>query len=94
MEQVRKGRAFLERGPWVPLEVAGQLGQSLQLLHAWLTAQRTPEPTVALLVHLKVTRLEHLVEAGIRHHHLVPVDQWRHAVGEIRDLTNWLAAPR
>jgi hypothetical protein len=94
MDQVRKGRAFLECGPWVPLQVAGPLGQSLRLLHAWLTTQRPPDPTVASLVHLKVTRLEHLVEASIRHHRLVPVDQWHHAVREIRLLTQWLASTR
>jgi hypothetical protein len=94
MEQLRKGRAFLEGGLWVPLEVAGPLGQSLQVLHAWLTTERPRNPTMALLVHRRVTELEHLLDAGIRHHRLVPVDRWKHAVSEIQLLTNWLAAPR
>jgi hypothetical protein len=94
MEQLRNGRAFLEGGLWVPLEVAGPLGQSLQVLHVWLTTERPPNPTMALLVHRRVTELERLLDAGIRHHQLVPVDRWKHAVREIQLLTHWLAAPR
>ena len=91
MEQRSIGTAFLEAGLWVPLEVAGPFSQGLQLLHAWLTAQRPRDPTTALLVHLKVTKLEQLLEAGTRHHRLVPVDEWKHAVGELQGLTTWLA---
>jgi hypothetical protein len=94
MEQRRKGRAFLESGLWVPLEVAAPLSQSLQLLRTWLQTQQPLNPTVAQLVHLKVTELEQMLEAGIRHHQLVPVAQWQYAVLEIQVLTNWLAAPR
>ena len=94
MEQRRQGRAFLEGGLWVPLEVAGPLGQNLRLLHAWLTTQRPRDPTAALLVHLKVTKLGHLLDAGIRRHHLVPADEWKRAVGELQSLTTWLAATR
>ena len=94
MEQLRNGRAFLEGGLWVPLEVAGPLGQSLQVLHVWLTTQRPRNATVALLVHLKVSELQHLLEAGTHHHRLVPVDRWKHAVREIQFLTHRMAAPR
>lgn len=94
MDHRRQGTNFLEGGLWVPLEVAGPLGQSLQLLHAWVTTQRPRDPTAALLVHLKVTKLERLLEAGLRHHRLVPVDEWKRAVGELQSLTTWLAATR
>ena len=94
MEHRRKGTAFLERGLWVPLETAGPLSQGLRLLHAWVTTQRSRDPTAALLVYLKVTKLEHLLEAGTRHHRLVPVDEWKRAVCELKSLTTWLAATR
>ena len=94
MDSARRGDRFLTGGLWVPLEAAGPLSQGLQLLHAWVTTQRPREPTAALLVHLKVSRLEQLLEAGIRHHRLVPVDEWKCAVGELQSLTAWLAAPR
>jgi hypothetical protein len=94
MDQRRKGRAFLEGGLWVPLEVAAPLSQSLQLLRGWLNAQRQVDPTVAVLVHLEVLKLKQTVVAGIFHHRLVPVDHWKHAVLEIQCLTNWLAATR
>ena len=94
MDSTARGKGFLEGGLWVPLETAGPLGQSLQLLHAWVTTQRPRDPTAALLVHLKVTKLERLLEAGLRHHRLVPVDEWQRAVGELKSLTTWLAATR
>ena len=67
MDSAARGKAFLEGGLWVPLATAGPLSQSLQRLHAWVTTQRPRDPTAALLVHLKVIKLEHLLEAGIRH---------------------------
>ena len=94
MDSAVRGKAFLEGGLWVPLATAGPLSHVLQLLHAWVTTPRPRDPTAALLVHLKVTRLEHLLEAGIRHHRLVPVDEWKRAVGELQGLTTWLAATR
>ena len=94
MDSAASGKGFLKGGLWVPLETAGPLSQGLQLLHAWVTTQRPRDPTAALLVHLKVTKLERLVEAGLRQHHLVPVDEWKRAVGELRSLTTWLAATR
>ena len=94
MDSAARGKAFLEGGLWVPLATAGPLSQSLQLLHAWVTTQRPRDPTAALLVHLKVTKLEQLVEAGIRHHRLVSVDEWKRAVCELQSLTIWLAATR
>ena len=94
MDSAARGKLFLERGLWVPLEMAGPLSQGLQLLHAWVTSQRPRDPTAALLVHLKVTKLEQLLEAGIRHHRLVPVDEWKRAVGELQSLTTWLTATR
>ena len=94
MDQRRNGNAFLESGLWVPLEVAAPLSQSLQLLRAWLTTQRPANPTVALVVHLKVNRLEDMLNAGVRHHRLVPVDDWQHVVLELQCLTHWLATGR
>jgi len=94
MDSAARGKGFLEGGLWVPLESAGPLSQGLQLLHVWVTTQRPRDPTAALLVHLKVTKLEHLLEAGIRHHCLVPVDEWKRAVCELQSLTTWLAATR
>jgi hypothetical protein len=92
MDSDARGKGFLEGGRWVPLEMAGPLSQGLQLLHAWVTAQRPRDSTIALLVHLKVTKLGYILEAGTRHHQLVPVDKWKHVVREIRLLTIWLAA--
>ena len=94
MDSAARGNGFLEGGLWVPLETAGLLSQGLQLLHAWATTQRPRDPTAALLVHLKVTKLERLLVTGIRHHRLVPVDEWKRAVGELQSLTTWLAATR
>ena len=94
MDSAARGKAFLEGGLWVPLATDGPLSQSLQLLHAWVTTQRPRDPTAALLVHLKVTKLEQLVKAGIRHHRLVSVDEWKRAVCELQSLTIWLAATR
>ena len=91
MEQRRKGSAFLESGPWVPLGVAVPLCQSLQLLRGWLNAQQPVDPTVALVVHLNVLRLERLLLAGIREHRLVPADQWHLALRRFQGLTTWLA---
>jgi hypothetical protein len=92
MEQLRKGRAFLESGPWVPLEVDVPLRRSLESLQARLKIQERLNPPIALLLHLKMTRLAYMVEAGTRHHQLVSVDTWKRAVREIRLLTTWLAA--
>ena len=94
MDSTARGKGFLKSGLWVPLETAGPLSQGLQLLHAWVTAQRPRDPTAALLVHLKVTKLEQLLEAGTRHHRLVPADEWKRAVRELQSLTTWLAATR
>jgi hypothetical protein len=94
MEQRRQGRAFLESGPWVPLEVAAPLCQSFQLLRGWLNAQQPVDPNVALVVHLNVLKLERLLLAGSREHQLVPVDQWQLAARRFQGLTTWLAATR
>ena len=76
------------------MEVAAALRRSRQLLHVWLNARRPVDPTVALLVHLKVTKLQEILLAGIYRHDLVSVDQWKHAVRELHCLTNWPAAIR
>jgi hypothetical protein len=58
MEHRRTVSAFLESGPWVPFEVAAPLGHCLQRLDVCL--KKTPHavnPTLAWLVHLKVTQL-------------------------------------
>jgi hypothetical protein len=94
MDSAARGNGFLKGGLWVPIETAGPLSQGLQLLHAWVTSQRPWDPTAALLVHLKVTKLELLLAAGTRHHRLVSVDDWKRAVSELQSLTTWLAATR
>jgi hypothetical protein len=94
MGQRQRGKIFLESGLWVPLEVAAPLSQSLQLLRGRLDSQRPVGPTVALLIHLKVLKLERLLLAGSRHYQLVPADQWQRAVRDVQALTAWLATAR
>jgi hypothetical protein len=93
MEQRRAGKAFLESGLRVPLEVAVPLSQSIEQLRGWLKTQQPLDPTVALMVRLKVLELERLL-AGIQHHQFVPADEWQYAVCEIQVLTRWLTGSR
>jgi hypothetical protein len=94
MGQRQRGKSFLGRGLWVPLEVAAPLSRSLQLLRGRLDSRRPVGPAVALLIHLKVLKLERLLLAGSRHHQLVPAGQWQSAVRDVQALSDWLATAR
>jgi len=94
MEQRRTVSAFLESGPWVPLEVAAPLSQCLQRLDDCLKTPHAVNPTLAWLVHLKVTKLKQLLAAGRHRHRLVPADQWQRTAYDIKVLTRWLVTTR
>jgi len=87
-------QAFLALGAWVPLEVETQLLHHLRVLHAWATAHEPLEPSIALLIHIQLADIEHLLDLGLHCNLLVSADRWRAAVQELASLTEWLTAPR
>jgi hypothetical protein len=94
MNSYARAHAFLRSGPWIPLEVAAQLVQQLQMLHAWTATHEPLDPSIGRVIECELVDLDHVLDLGNDSNVLVSLDHWQHSVRQIRLLRNWLTSVR
>jgi len=90
MSSDRESQAFLEAGPWVPLEAATQLGYHLKVLQAWTVTNEPLDSSTELMVRIQLIKIEFLLDLCTDFNILASANRWKSAVRDIQLLTERL----